>query len=189
VPHVLNYSAQTISLKKKMRKFIVGGNWKMNGNKDLVNSISSVLNAEQFNSEIIVAPPAPLLPIARSAFHASIGVSAQNCSQEAKGAFTGEINVDLLKDLGIDWVILGHSERREIFKESEELIASKVSFALKNGLKVIACCGEKLEDRKSGNTMNVVIKQLKPIAEKLSETEWKNVVIAYEPVWAIGTGI
>ena len=88
----------------------------------------------------------------------------------------------MLKDLNIDWVILGHSERREIFKEAEELVADKVAFAVRNGLRVIACCGEKLQDRQSGKSMQVVINQLKPIAAKLNEQEWSKIVIAYEPV-------
>jgi triosephosphate isomerase len=137
----------------------------------------------------VVAPPAPLLQFAREKFSASIGVSAQNSHQVSNGAFTGELSVDLLKDLNVDWVILGHSERREIFKESSDLIGDKVAFALKNNLKVIACCGEKLEDRQAGKTMDVVISQLEGITSKITADQWKNVVLAYEPVWAIGTGV
>jgi triosephosphate isomerase (TIM) len=107
---------------------------------------------------------------------------------EKSGAFTGEINTALLKDLDIDWVILGHSERREIFKESDDIVGKKVSFAIKSGLKVIACVGEKLHEREAGETMKVVKRQLQAIADNLTEQEWKNVVVAYEPVWAIGTG-
>ncbi|KAJ3311630.1 hypothetical protein HDV04_003894 [Boothiomyces sp. JEL0838] len=172
-----------------MRKFIVGGNWKMNGSKALVNEISGALNAGDFGPvEIVVAVPAPLLPLAREKFKSTIGVSAQNCSQEKSGAFTGEVNVDILKDINVDWVILGHSERREIFKESDEVVGKKVSFAIKNGLKVIACIGEKLNEREANQTMQVVIRQLEAIRKELSEAEWANVVLAYEPVWAIGTG-
>jgi triosephosphate isomerase len=107
---------------------------------------------------------------------------------EKSGAFTGEINTSLLKDLDVDWVILGHSERREIFKESDEIVGKKVAFAIKSGLKVIACVGEKLQEREAGETMNVVKRQLEAIAASLTEAEWENIVIAYEPVWAIGTG-
>lgn len=148
------------------------------------------------NTEVVVAPPAPLLPLARQQFAQRIGIAAQNCSQgipshlnqEKSGAFTGEINTSLLKDLDINWVILGHSERREIFKESDEVVGKKVSFAIKSGLKVIACVGEKLHEREANETMKVVKRQLEAIAAELTEAEWKNVVIAYEPVWAIGTG-
>lgn len=105
-----------------MRTFIVGGNWKMNGNKTLVQEISQVLNgAEWGQTEVVVAPPAPLLALARDQFKSSVGISAQNCSQEKSGAFTGELAADLLKDISVDWVILGHSERREIFKESDQV--------------------------------------------------------------------
>jgi triosephosphate isomerase len=173
-----------------MRKFIIGGNWKMNGDKALIQQMSSTLNAETFGAaEVVVAPPFPYLATARAAFSPSIGVSAQNCSQNKSGAFTGEISVEMLKDLSVDWVILGHSERREIFKESDDLVGEKVAFALKNNVKVIACIGEKLEDRQSGQTMDVVIRQLKGITSKISADEWKTVVLAYEPVWAIGTGV
>lgn len=172
-----------------MRKFIVGGNWKMNGNKALVQEISESLNGNQFNVEVVVAPPAPLLSITRQALDKTVGVAAQNCSQIEKGAYTGEVSVSMLKDLGIEWVILGHSERREIFKESSELIGKKVAFAIKNGMNVIACCGEKLEDRQSGKTMDVVIEQLKGITSEISASDWNQVVLAYEPVWAIGTGV
>ncbi|KAJ3270249.1 triosephosphate isomerase [Terramyces sp. JEL0728] len=172
-----------------MRTFIVGGNWKMNGSKALVDEISGALNTGDFGLvEIVVAVPAPLLPLAREKFKSSIGVSAQNCSQEKAGAFTGEINVDILKDINVDWVILGHSERREIFKESDQVIGKKVSFAIKNGLKVIACVGEKLNEREANQTMQVVVRQLEAIRKELTEAEWANVVLAYEPVWAIGTG-
>jgi triosephosphate isomerase (TIM) len=173
------------------RKFIVGGNWKMNGNKQLIKDISAAMHGESIGSaaEVVVATPFPYLSDARAAFPPFIGISAQNCSQHKSGAFTGEVSVEMLKDLNVDWVILGHSERREIFKESDELVGEKVAFALRNGLKVIACVGEKLEERQSGNTMNVVIRQLKGITSKISAEEWKHVVLAYEPVWAIGTGV
>lgn len=162
----------------------------MNGNKTLVQEISQVLNgAEWGQTEVVVAPPAPLLALARDQFKSSVGISAQNCSQEKSGAFTGELAADLLKDISVDWVILGHSERREIFKESDQLVGKKVAFALKSGLKVIACIGEKLEERKSNATMSVCARQLAAISAELSEADWKNVVIAYEPVWAIGTGV
>ncbi len=161
----------------------------MNGDKALLNSMSSSLNSASFGTaQVVVAPPAPFLSIARQEFNSSIGISAQNCSQEKSGAFTGEISCDMLKDLNIEWVILGHSERREIFQESNDLVGKKVAFALKSGLKVIACIGEKLEEREKNETMNVVISQLKGITSQISESDWKNVVLAYEPVWAIGTG-
>ncbi|KAJ3349661.1 triosephosphate isomerase [Entophlyctis luteolus] len=173
------------------RKFFIGGNWKMNASKGLVDTIVGNLNAVEWNTdeiEVVIAPPAPYLDLVRSKAKSEVGVSAQNIFYEKKGAFTGENSSEFLKDLGITWTILGHSERREIFKESDEVTAKKVAFAIAEGLSVIACCGEKLEEREANLTTDVVFRQLKAIADVLSPTDWSRVVIAYEPVWAIGTG-
>jgi len=133
-----------------------------------------------------VAVPAPYLDYCRQKLPASIGVAAQNCYKAGKGAFTGETSADMIKDCGCQWVVLGHSERRNVFGEGDALIGEKVAFALDNGLKVIPCVGEKLEEREAGKTQEVVFKQLEAIAAKVSD--WNRVVLAYEPVWAIGTG-
>jgi len=114
------------------------------------------------------------------------GVAAQNCYKVAKGAFTAEISPQMIKDCGCQWVILGHSERRHVFGETDELIGEKVGFALESGLSIIPCIGEKLEEREAGKTEEVCFNQLKAIADKVSD--WSKVVLAYEPVWAIGTG-
>ena len=133
--------------------------------------------------------PPCYLEYVRSRLPETIGVSAQNCYKAAKGAFTGEISPSMIKDCGCQWVILGHSERRNVFGESDELIGEKVSFALENGMKIIPCIGEKLEEREAGKTEEVCFKQLKHIADNVkNEKDWENVVLAYEPVWAIGTG-
>lgn len=124
----------------------------------------------------------------RTNLRKEVGVSAQNCYTDPKGAFTGEVSTEMLKDLNIEWVILGHSERRTIFTESDELVGKKVAAAVKAGLKVIACCGEQEAERDAGKTTEVVFRQIKAIADQLSAADWTNVVIAYEPVWAIGTG-
>ncbi len=113
-------------------------------------------------------------------------VSAQNCSAQGNGAFTGEVSADILVDLGLKWVILGHSERRSLYGESNELVAKKTKYALEKGLNVILCIGEKLEEREAGTTNNVLKGQLDACKESVSD--WRKVVIAYEPVWAIGTG-
>ena len=113
-------------------------------------------------------------------------MAAQNCYKAAKGAFTGELSPDMIKDCGCQWVILGHSERRNVFGETDKLIGEKVAFALQSGLKVIPCFGEKLEERESGATLEVCYSQLSAIASGVSD--WSRVVLAYEPVWAIGTG-
>ncbi|KAI8843422.1 Triosephosphate isomerase [Chytriomyces cf. hyalinus JEL632] len=173
------------------RKFLVGGNWKMNASKALVDTLVGSLNTASWNPdliEVVIAPPAPYLDLVRSKVKKEVAVSAQNVYFEKKGAFTGEISSEFLKDLGITWTIIGHSERREIFKESDEVTAKKVAYAVAEGLNVMACVGEKLEEREANQTTAVVFRQLKAIADVLKPEDWDRVVIAYEPVWAIGTG-
>ncbi|XP_035769482.1 triosephosphate isomerase-like [Neolamprologus brichardi] len=137
-------------------------------------------------SQVVCAAPSIYLDFARSNLDPRISVAAQNCYKVAKGAFTGEISPAMIRDCGADWVILGHSERRHVFGESDELIGQKVAHALENDLGVIACVGEKLEEREAGTTEEVVYAQTQVIAENVKD--WANVVLAYEPVWAIGTG-
>lgn len=170
------------------RKFCVGGNWKMNGDKKTIQDIVNFLKAGPLdpNVEVIVGCPAPYLEFTKNILPANVVVSAQNCYKVPKGAFTGEISPAMLKDLGVNWVILGHSERRNVFGEDDQLIAEKVAHALEEGLSVIACIGEKLEEREGGKTEEVVYRQTQAIADKIKD--WSKVVIAYEPVWAIGTG-
>ncbi|KAJ3042309.1 hypothetical protein HDV00_007676 [Rhizophlyctis rosea] len=172
------------------RKFFVGGNWKLNGSRSLVDTLVGLLNKTEIPAdvEVVVAPPAPYLDLVRSSLKKEVGVAAQNAYTEKSGAFTGEISIEFLKDLGIDWVVLGHSERREYFGETDEIVAKKVAFAAKNGVKVIACIGEKLAEREANETFAVTDRQTKAIADALSPADWANIVIAYEPVWAIGTG-
>nr|XP_033338877.1 triosephosphate isomerase [Megalopta genalis] len=170
------------------RKFFVGGNWKMNGTKNEIDGIVAFLKTGPLdpNVEVVVGVPSIYLTYAKSILPDNVAVSAQNTYKVAKGAFTGEISPAMLLDNGIHWVILGHSERRNVFGENDELIAEKVAHALDTGLKVIACIGEKLEEREAGKTEEVVYRQTKAIADKIKS--WDNVVVAYEPVWAIGTG-
>lgn len=172
------------------RRLFVGGNWKMNGNKAEIDGIINFLTAGPLdpNTELVCGVPACYLDYVRQKLPAIIGVAAQNCYKVAKGAFTGEISPAMIKDIGAEWVILGHSERRNIFGESDALIGEKVAHALAEGLKVIPCIGEKLEEREAGKTEEVVFTQLKAIADKIPADKWDSVVIAYEPVWAIGTG-
>ena len=115
-------------------------------------------------------------------------MAAQNVFDKPNGAFTGEISVDQLKDSGIAWTILGHSERRVILQEDDVFVASKTKAAIDGGISVILCCGESLEQREAGKTIDVVTMQLQAVAEKLAKKDWEKVVIAYEPIWAIGTG-
>ncbi|KGN54918.1 triosephosphate isomerase, cytosolic [Cucumis sativus] len=172
------------------RKFFVGGNWKCNGTNEEVKKIVSTLNEAEIPSEdaveVVVSPPFVFLSLVKSLLRSDIQVAAQNCWVRKGGAFTGEVSAEMLVNLGIPWVILGHSERRLILKESNEFVGDKVAYALSQGIKVIACVGETLEQRESGSTIEVVAAQTKAIAEKISN--WDNVVLAYEPVWAIGTG-
>jgi len=170
------------------RKFCVGGNWKMNGDKKSISEIVDFLKKGPLdpNTEVIVGVPAIYLDYARNLLPRTINVSAQNCYKVPKGAFTGEISPAQIIDNGIDWVILGHSERRNVFGETDSLVAEKVQHALETGLNVIACIGEKLEEREAGQTEAVGFRQTKAIADKIND--WSKVVLAYEPVWAIGTG-
>ncbi|XP_031732337.1 triosephosphate isomerase A [Anarhichas minor] len=171
-----------------LRSFFVGGNWKMNGNRESLEQLISTLNTASLDdqTEVVCGAPSIYLDFVRSSLDLRIGVAAQNCYKVAKGAFTGEISPAMIKDCGVDWVILGHSERRHVFGEGDELIGQKVAHALESGLAVIACIGEKLEEREAGTTEEVVYAQTQVIAENV--TDWGKVVLAYEPVWAIGTG-
>ncbi|KAK9742449.1 hypothetical protein RND81_03G173800 [Saponaria officinalis] len=172
------------------RKFFVGGNWKCNGTTGEVKKIVDTLNAGKVPStdvvEVVVSPSYVYLPLVKNELRPEFHVAAQNCWVKKGGAFTGEVSAEMLSDLSIPWVILGHSERRALLNESNEFVGEKVAYALSKGLKVIACVGETLEQREAGTTMDVVAAQTKAIADRV--TDWTNVVIAYEPVWAIGTG-
>jgi triosephosphate isomerase len=173
------------------RKFFVGGNFKMNGDIQTIKTIVENLNKAQLdpNTEVVVAPPALYLLLVREHLRPGIEVAAQNVFDKPNGAFTGEISVTQLKDSNITWTILGHSERRTYFGDTDAIVASKTKYATDNGVGVIWCCGESLEQREAGETVDVITKQLAALKEKLDgEAAWKNVVIAYEPIWAIGTG-
>jgi len=160
----------------------------MNGSKKIADELLGHISRGPLdpNVEILIGVPAIYLDFVKEQAPCTVHVSAQNCFKTEKGAFTGEISPSMLKDIGVDWVILGHSERRQIFQETDLLIAEKINHALETGLSVVACIGETLEEREAGQTEAVVAKQIKAIKEKISN--WQNVVIAYEPVWAIGTG-
>jgi len=170
------------------RKFFVGGNWKMNGSKKSIDDIIAFLNKDGVNSnaDVVVAPATCHLDYVRTHLDKQLGVAAQNCWKVASGAFTGDISPAMLLDLSCQWAILGHSERRTIFGESDALIGEKVAHALAAWLSLIPCIGELLEEREAGRTEEVVFAQLAAIAAAV--TDWSRVVIAYEPVWAIGTG-
>lgn len=174
-----------------MRKNIVAGNWKMNNDlaqtQDLIDALKNKTNTG--TAEVIIAPTSINLHAAVERLRESdIKVAAQNMHQAENGAYTGEISASMLKGVGVETVILGHSERRAYFHESDSLLAQKVDTALKHGLRVIFCFGEELEDRTAGNHFKVVEQQLKNGLFHISNDQWSSIVLAYEPVWAIGTG-
>ena len=175
-----------------MRHSIVAGNWKMHKNahetEDLLNDLIEKLPSDK-EVEIIVAPTFVNLSSAVQHLEfTNIGVAAQNMHQAESGAFTGEISADMLKNIGVNIVILGHSERRSYFHETDALLANKVDTALKHELRVIFCFGEELKDRQNQQHFNIVENQLKDGLFHLDAKAWENIVLAYEPVWAIGTG-
>jgi triosephosphate isomerase len=174
-----------------MRQHIVAGNWKMNNDLPQTEALLAELKAKKqtSNAEVMVAPAYTNLYHAFEALkNSKIEVIAQNMHFAENGAYTGEISASMLKSIGVKTVILGHSERREYFNETDEILAKKVDAALANNLRVIFCFGEVLADRKSGNHENVVGSQIKNALFHLETSAFKNIVLAYEPVWAIGTG-
>ncbi|MEI6865187.1 triose-phosphate isomerase [Flavicella sp.] len=177
-----------------MRSKIVAGNWKMNNDlaasKALANELKEGLKGKTLNNtRVIVAPTFVNLTAVKEATDGSVvEVAAQTMHQANSGAYTGEISGEMLSSIGLKSVILGHSERREYFGESDALLAEKVNAAFANNLEVIFCFGEVLEDRKSGNHFSVVESQISNALFTLEASAWKNIVLAYEPVWAIGTG-
>ena len=177
-----------------MRTKIVAGNWKMNKTyqetKALVKELKhEVKDIELDNTRVIIAPTfVSLQKATKMTRNSDIEVAAQNMHQEDSGAYTGEVSAPMLKSIYVNTVILGHSERREYFGESDELLAKKVDAARSNGLEVIFCFGEVLDDRKSGQHFKVVEEQIKNALFHLDSEAWKHLVLAYEPVWAIGTG-
>ena len=176
-----------------MRKKIVAGNWKMNLDLQegiaLAKELNEALTAEKPNCDVVICTPFIHLASVASVLDANlIGLGAENCADKEKGAYTGEVSAKMVKSTGAQYVILGHSERREYYKETPEILKEKVELALANGLKVIFCIGESLAQREA-NEQNAVVKaELEGSVFHLSAEQFKNIVIAYEPIWAIGTG-
>jgi len=177
-----------------MRKKIVAANWKMNltleEGKNLVDAILTGLPAISENRQVVIAAPFVHLTqtVAQLEEYDHIHAGAQNCSGEASGAFTGEISATMLQSAGVKYVIVGHSERREYFSETDETLVKKIAQALDKDLQVIFCCGEPLEIRDAGRQNEYVEKQIQSALFELSAEQMKNIVVAYEPIWAIGTG-
>jgi len=182
--------------KEGERKYLIGGNWKSNGTLASAKALIETLNKGgpiPANAEVVVAVPFIHIPLTLGSLRGDIEVAAQNCGvNEKEGAYTGEICAKQLVDMGVTWVVIGHSERREGFGmagEDNELVVKKVKVAVDAGLKVMFCIGEKKEEREAGTTMDVCAAQLAPAAKLLAKEDWSKVSIAYEPVWAIGTGL
>lgn len=176
-----------------MRKKVIVGNWKMNndlhGTVSLISDLKKELNGKNVEAEVIICPPFTSLETASTLLKDStIKLGAQNMYFEESGAFTGEVSVSMLKSVGCEYVILGHSERRTIFSEGDQVINKKIKTAIKFGLKPIFCIGETLEEREKGITFKVIETHVQNGLKDLSESDLSNLIIAYEPVWAIGTG-
>jgi triosephosphate isomerase (TIM) len=171
-----------------MRKKIVAGNWKMNLTASAANELFDKVNAIiSRNVDVLVAPPFVYLQ-AFAGKCKNVSIAAQNCSAFDSGAYTGEVSAAMLKSLQVNYVIIGHSERRAYFGETNEILRNKIDLALSNGLQPIYCCGESLEQRESGIEKTVISDQLAQALFHLTSAEITSVIIAYEPVWAIGTG-
>jgi len=174
-----------------MRKKIVAGNWKMNKSLQegiaLVNDLKEVVKYP--NCDVVICTPfIHLATVAEMLKGTPMQLGAENCADKASGAYTGEVSAEMVKSTGAEYVILGHSERRQYYNETGEILKEKVLLALENGLKVLYCIGESLEEREADKQNEVVKKELEESVFNLSEEQFKNIVIAYEPIWAIGTG-
>ena len=179
--------------EKKMRKKIVAGNWKMNMNLQdgvaLAKEINEALVADKPNCDVVICTPFIHLASVAQVLNAEVvGLGAENCADKEKGAYTGEVSAEMVKSTGAQYVILGHSERRQYYGETAEILKEKVELALKNGLKVIFCCGETLEEREAEKQNEIVKAELEGSVFHLDAEAWKNIILAYEPIWAIGTG-
>ena len=184
---------QLLKRKRQMRKKIVAGNWKMNETLQegiaLAKEINDSLKAEKPNCDVVICTPfIHLASVAQVLDAEGVALGAENCADKEKGAYTGEVSATMVKSTGAQYVILGHSERRQYYGETAEILKEKVQLALANGLKVIFCCGETLEEREAEKQNEVVKAELEGSVFHLSAEDWKNIVLAYEPIWAIGTG-
>eukprot|EP00548_Thalassiothrix_antarctica_P001837 CAMPEP_0194144092 /NCGR_PEP_ID=MMETSP0152-20130528/13169_1 /TAXON_ID=1049557 /ORGANISM="Thalassiothrix antarctica, Strain L6-D1" /LENGTH=291 /DNA_ID=CAMNT_0038843783 /DNA_START=86 /DNA_END=961 /DNA_ORIENTATION=- len=191
-----NKSTKRFVSQQSDRTYLIGGNWKCNGTSEENAKLIKIFNEAgtiPSNVEVVVCPSMPHLSAVKSELRDDIKIGAQNCGNNVKGgAYTGETAAFQIKDLGCEWVIIGHSERRSGFGgegESSELCAQKCKIAVDAGLKVMFAIGEQKEERENGTTMAVCASQLEPLAKELSADDWDKIAIAYEPVWAIGTGL
>ena len=184
---------QLLKRKRNMRKKIVAGNWKMNETLQegvaLAKEINDALKADKPNCDVVICTPfIHLASVADVLDKELVKLGAENCADKEKGAYTGEVSATMVKSTGAEYVILGHSERRQYYGETAEILKEKVELALANGLKIIFCCGETLEEREANKQNEVVKAELEGSVFHLSAEAWKNIILAYEPIWAIGTG-
>ena len=175
-----------------MRRKIVAGNWKMNGSKDLAQTLVSDVRSQAASLdngvEVVIIPPAIYVPDVVASAGDVLSVGVQNVAQWASGAYTGEISADMALDQGCQYALVGHSERRQLFAETDAAVAEKVGRILASGLQAMVCVGETLEEREAGKAETVVAAQVKAGLATVASEQWQRVVVAYEPVWAIGTG-
>ena len=169
----------------EINKNIIAANWKMNGSEELMKEFSHLAPAK--HNDIIICPPFTLLDSAKTHLPSFIKIGAQNCSEQDRGPFTGEISASMLKEKSVSHVLIGHSERRTLFKETNDMIFKKVEAAIKSKLIPIVCIGEKLSGKKANKTLQVLDSQINGSLAKIEPDE--HVIVAYEPVWAIGTGL
>lgn len=175
-----------------MRRPIVAANWKLNGNRNMVNSLVTVVNkhaASAVSTDVVICPPYPYLSECKELINSSNAyLGAQNVAQETQGAFTGEVSADMLAEIGCQYVIIGHSERRQYYGESDDIVAEKFIRAQQAGLLPIVCVGESLQQREQGKMEETIIRQVQAVIAKAGIEKMDSAVIAYEPIWAIGTG-
>lgn len=188
------------SASETSNRYFVGGNWKLNGTRESIKALVETYNSGgEFPAsvEVVVAPTALHIGYVQEHMRKDVAVSAQNVSTDVGfGAMTGELTAELFKSWGVEWTLAGHSERRRRKQtrdlghdEHEQSVAKKTAHSLSVGMKVILCIGETLSDREAGNTLQVCFSQLSAVKDMISIDDWKNIVVAYEPVWAIGTGV
>ncbi len=173
-----------------MRRLLVAGNWKMNASVAMTQSLLSELRAAQIDQcDVAVFPPFPYLSQASELLSGSdIALGAQNCAAEESGAFTGEVSAPMLADVGCAMALVGHSERRTLYGETDDTVLAKTRQLLDNSMTAVVCVGETLAERQAGQAEAVVAQQLKLLLEQLNTAQWQRIILAYEPVWAIGTG-
>lgn len=179
-------------MNRRYRKTVIAGNWKMNKTpaeaKALIEEMKPLLSKTKWCEMVLCVPFTDIQTAVKAAKGSKIAIGAQNMHFEKSGAYTGEVSAEMLRELGVKYVIIGHSERRQYFNETDETVGKKVLVAIENGLRPILCCGETLSEREQGVTIETVRRQIKIALQGVATEDIKKVIVAYEPIWAIGTG-